>query len=338
MANRQLVAEAFARLGFENLGEIHYGIWNGYAVTHYLNQNYECVHLSVRTDKKDNQLRKNLLAAVKERFPKRFKGCMNLGDSVAFNLTFDNKQPIQEQLVAYLNGMTETVRAAGIRPAQTCAHCGAQAPDSLCIVGNKYQPVHASCVRNAQETTIERAQQNEESGSYLTGTIGALIGTIVGIIPTVLTVMFTERIYALLFALVPLAAMFGYRLFKGKQSKASIGIIIVLSIIGVFILQLAVATITVAQEYGLGIGETAGEVIPYFLSGEGIGDLLSNSVMEFVFMAIGIAISWRYLNQTNSTAVAAANAVAGTLRPINVPVQQPAEPAFERDPGADFRP
>lgn len=133
----------------------------------------------------------------------------------------------------------------------------------------------------------------------------------------VLTVMLTEKIYALLFALVPLAAMFGYRLFKGKQSKASIGIIIVLSVIGVIVLQLAVATISVAQEYELGIAETASEVVPYFLSADGIGDLLSNSVMEFLFMALGIAVAWKYLAQTNAGKVATAEAVASTLRPIS---------------------
>lgn len=317
MANKPTVAETLSELGFDTMGVFHFGTWQGYAVTHYLNQGYECFHFAVRTDKKDKQLAKSLLAAVRTRCPKRFKTCMNLGDSVAFNLTADRKQDYREQITLYLNAMTEALYAANVAPAATCAHCGAAAPDSLCLVGSKFQPVHAHCVHNAKDAAVEAAQRNEESGSYLTGTLGAVVGTLVGIIPSVLSILFLERIYALLFALVPLAAMYGYRLCKGKQSKGSIAIIVVLSIVGVFILQGIVAVIGVAQDYGRPIGEVAAKVVPYLLTGEGIADIASNSLMEFLFMAFGIFFAWRYLNQTNASTVAAANAVESTLRPIN---------------------
>ena len=316
MANQATLQEALGQMGFEKLGLVQFGTWQGYAVTVYPNQNFQCVEFAVRADKKDNQLRKTLLAAMKERLQKKCRGCVNKGNSILFNMVFSRKESYQQQLTDCLNAAANALRAAGVQPASTCAHCGGAHPDSLCLV-DSFQPVHAACVRNAKEETVEKAQQNEESGSYLTGIIGAVIGTLVGIVPSVLTVMLTEKIYALLFALVPLAAMFGYRLFKGKQSKASIGIIIVLSVIGVIVLQLAVATISVAQEYELGIAETASEVVPYFLSGDGIGELLSNSVMEFLFMALGIAVAWKYLAQTNAGKVATAEAVASTLRPIN---------------------
>lgn len=317
MANKPTVAETLSELGFGAMGAFRFGTWQGYAVTHYLNQGYECFHFAVRTDKKDKQLRKSLFAAVKERCPKRFLSCMNLGDSIAFNLSADRKQDYREQVTAYLNAMTEALRAHGVAPAATCAHCGAAAPDSLCLVGSKFQPVHAHCVHDAKNATVEAAQRNEESGSYLTGTLGAIVGTLVGIIPSVLTILLTERIYALLFALVPLAAMFGYRLCKGKQSKGSIAIIVVLSILGVFVLQGVVVIFQIAQEYSVPLGEVAAEIIPYLLTGEGFSALLSDSAMEFLFMAIGIFFAWRYLNQTNTSAVAAANAVESTLRPID---------------------
>ena len=200
----------------------------------------------------------------------------------------------------------------------TCAHCGGQAPDSYCLV-NTYQPVHAACVRSAQMQTVEKAQANAEHGSYLTGALGAIIGTLVGLIPTVLTTLYLERIYALLFALVPLAAMFGYRLCRGKRSKASIAIIIVLSLIGVIALQFIVITIGVAQELELPVSEAAREVVPYLLTAEGFQSLLteSDAPVEFLFMALGIFIAWKYLAVTNERTIANADAAASTLRPID---------------------
>ena len=319
MANKPTLREAAEIMGFETLNQMHLGTWQGYAVTIYPNQSYYCIHFAVRTDKKDNRLRKALLSAVKERCPKRCASCLNLGSSIAFNMKFQRKESYQTQLTDYLNAMADALRQAGVQPALTCAHCGAQNPDSLCLVGTAYQPVHASCVRNAKEDAVEKAQLNQESGSYLTGTLGAIVGTLVGLIPSVLTILFMERIYALLFALVPLAAMFGYRLCKGKRSKASIGIIIVLSIIGVLALQIIVATISVARDSSATFAETASWVVPYLLSGEGMSTLLTSgdTLVEFLFMVLGIFFAWKYIAQTNEGSVAAANAVASTLRPIN---------------------
>ena len=317
MANNQTTQEAAQALGFESLNGIAFGRWQGYAVSHYMNQNWYSFQFAARVDKKDAQLRKTLLEDMKARCPKRCKGVMLDHSYVMFNMSLDRKLQLSEQMTVFMNAMADALRAAGVQPAATCAHCGGQTPDSLCLVKTSFQPVHAACVRNVKEEAVEKAQQNEEAGSYLTGTLGAILGTLVGIIPSVLTILYMERIYALLFALVPLAAMFGYRLFKGKQTKASIAIIIVLSILGVYVLQSAVVVISVAQETGFTVGEAASDVIPYLLTGEGITDVVSNSVMEFLFMALGFFFAWRYLAQTNTGKVAAAEAVASTLRPIN---------------------
>lgn len=318
MANKQTSTEAAHSLGFENLNGVFFGSWKGYAVSHFTNQGFYSFQVAVRTDKKDTQLRKTLLEDMKSRCPKRCRGVMMNGSSITFNMAFDRKVSLSEQMSEFLDAMTGALRQAGVQPANTCAHCGGQHPDSLCLVNMAYQPVHAACVRDAKEKTVEKAQQNQETGSYLTGTIGAIIGTLVGVIPSVLTIIYMERIYALLFALVPLAAMFGYRLCKGKQSKASIAIIIVLSILGVFALQIIVATVSVAQDSSMSFFETASWVIPYLLSADGFSVLLSdgNILSEFLFMAIGIFFAWKYVARTNESSVAAANAVAGTLRPI----------------------
>ena len=47
---------------------------------------------------------------------------------------------------------------------------------------------------------------------------------------------------------------------------------------------------------------------------EGIGYVISQSLMEFLFMAIGILIAWRYVGSTNVTEMKRVSAVMDTLR------------------------
>lgn len=59
--------------------------------------------------------------------------------------------------------------------------------------------------------------QNQESGSYLTGLLGAIIGGLLATIPAVAVIWFTETAYSLLYFLIPLGVYHGYRLARGKM-------------------------------------------------------------------------------------------------------------------------
>ncbi len=316
MANKQTTHDGAVALGFEELNGVFFGTWQGYAVSQFMNQGFYSFQFAVRTDKKDAQLRKTLLADMKARCAKRCRGVILQGSSVLFNMMFDRKQPYSEQMKAFLDAMAAALRSAGVAPAQTCAHCGGHSPDSLCLVGTSNQPVHAACVRSAREAVVEKAQSNQESGSYLAGFIGAVLGTIIGLIPNVLTMLYAERIYALLFALVPLAAMFGYRLFKGRKDKAAIVIIVLLSVLAVFVQQTIYVVIELTKEYGVTFAEAFDATREFLFTSEGVSAMMQDCAMQFVFMALGIVIAWRYLAQTNTGAVAHAEAAASTLRPI----------------------
>ena len=316
MANKQTTHDGAAALGFEELNGVFFGTWQGYAVSQFMNQSFYSFQFAVRTDKKDAQLRKTLLADVKQRLQKKCRSVVNNGDSIMFNTVFSRKEPIQQQMTDCLNAMAAALRSAGVAPAQTCAHCGGHSPDSLCLVGTSNQPVHAACVRSAREAVVEKAQSNQESGSYLTGFLGAVLGAIVGLIPNVLTMLFAERIFALLFALVPLAAMFGYRLFKGRKDKAAVVIIVLLSVLAVFVQQTIYVVIELTKEYGVTFAEAFDATREFLFTSEGMSAMMQDCAMQFVFMALGIVIAWRYLAQTNTGAVAHAEAAASTLRPI----------------------
>ena len=138
---------------------------------------------------------------------------------------------------------------------------------------------------------------------------------LIGLIPNVALGVISDRIYALLFALVPLAAMWLYRKFNGKMSKGSIGIIIAVSLLGVFVMQFATLAIYIMQEYGTGLGQAMSLTAGLFADGEILGQILRESIMHFLFMGLGILFAWRYLNQTNGGAVTNMDAALATLRP-----------------------
>ena len=315
MAKENPIYESLAPLGFETAGSACFGIWSGYAVSLRQSQSNYLIELAARTDRKDKQLRKNVHKAVKQRCSKRYHGCYENGKAMVFTVSFDRKTPFDEQGTAFLDVFVSVLRENGVAPAETCSVCGGAHPDSLCWLDG-YQPVHAACVRSLSEQTREKAEHNQENGSYLTGILGGIVGMLAGLVPSLLTILWMERIYGVLFALVPLAAMWGYRKCRGKQNTAAIVIVIVLSLLGVFVLEAVVVAIGVTREYGMAFGTAFSLTMSYLVTGEGFVAMLGDCIMEFVFMAVGILLAWGYLRQTNTTAIAAMDAVAGTLRPI----------------------
>ena len=113
MANNQTTQEAAQALGFESLNGIAFGRWQGYAVSHYMNQNWYSFQFAARVDKKDAQLRKTLLEDMKARCPKRCKGVMLDHSYVMFNMSLDRKVQLSEQMTVFMNAMADALRAAG---------------------------------------------------------------------------------------------------------------------------------------------------------------------------------------------------------------------------------
>jgi len=306
---------ALASYGFKTQGALCFGIWNGYAVQlrPYSGANYY-LDVAVRADKKDKALRKGIQKAVKDNYGKNL-GCINNGQFLSFTVNFRKKRSYEEQFSAYMSAILSALREHGIRPADSCAVCGGGSPDSLCLFSHSYQPVHSRCIHNLAGQQKEEAEDNRLNGSYFTGLFGALLGMLVGLLPNVLTIISMERIYALLFALVPMAAAWGYRKFKGRMSKASILIIVLLSFIGVFIMEYLVVLVSFIKDSGFSLEEALWFSSDLLLTLDGLMILASNSVSLFLFMALGIAFAWKYISQTNTSSLKQLDSVLATLQP-----------------------
>lgn len=321
MASGEEILSALSSLGFDNTGVYYYGTWKGYAVTlRRITAKSFFADLAVRLDKIPGGLRKALATAVKEKGLKLGGTEAITKTSITFSFSFGKNDDARTRLTERLDVMAAALRENGIPPADTCALSGAANPDSLCLVprGSLYsfQPVSAAVIRQQSTQTREQVQENEVNGSYALGAIGALLGMLVGLIPNLLTIVFGERIFGVLFALVPICAMFGYKLFKGKMGKASIAIVIVLSLLGVVLIPYLELVIYLVKDAGFTLGQAFDIARLYMSQPEFLGEISGDLLQLLLFMVIGIVIAWRYISsQTNSGAVQNAEAQLATLRP-----------------------
>ena len=315
MTKEDPVFAALSGHGFEIAGDVCFGLWKDYAVSVRSHPNGHQIELAVRTDKKNKALVRTLIKEARRQVRgKDVISCVNAGNAVFFVLRSLRKAGGGEALPAALDLFTDLLRKNGLPPAETCAVCGGDHTDSLCMESS-YQPVHAACMRRRAASTRDAVEDNENNGSIPLGIVGALLGTLAGLIPNVLTIVFLDRIFALLFALVPLAAMWGYRKFRGRQNAAAIVIVVLLSLASVLLLEVIVTAIAVAREFEAGLGLSLGFAFMYLFSAEGFVLFLRDSLMEWLFMGLGIFIAWRYLRQTNAVRLRDLDAALSTLRP-----------------------
>ena len=319
MANE--VYTALERFGFENEGSVCFGTWKGYAVSlRPLTAKTYYVDVAVRLAKVPGGLRRNLNRALKE--PGLKIGGVELirKKVITISVSFAKAEDLAARFAERMDTLTAALRENSVAPADTCAVTGAARPDSLCLVVAEgtlcYQPVCAAAIREKDLRTREKAEDNQANGSYALGIVGALLGMLLGVVLNVLGIVFTERIYALLFALVPLAAMFGYKLFKGKMSKGSIAIVIILSLLAIPMIPFCEMIFYFVRDVGVSVGEALAAAAKLIFMPEFLSEISGELLQLVLFMALGLLIAWRYISsQTNSSQVTDTAAQLATLRP-----------------------
>lgn len=321
MANGNDVFASLSGLGFETEGNYCFGTWKNYAALLQKSAGKNLVAvLSVQIQDSFGTKRRELIRALKEKGLKSVKVGALSKTTASFALSYGKADNLPGFFTEALNAMTASLRESGIVPADTCALTGAARPDSLCLVPMNgvisYRPVCAASIREKETRTREQVEDNQANGSYALGFLGALLGMLVGLIPNVLGIIYTERIYGILFALVPLAAMFGYKLFKGKMSKGSIVIVVVLSLLGVVLIPWLEMVFYLVRDYGATLGEGVSYAAQLMLRPDFLSEMGAELLQLLLFMALGIWIAWKYVNgQTNSSQVSGTKIQLATLRP-----------------------
>ncbi len=321
MAKINQLYSALSSCGFETSGFFCFGTWKGYAVTlRPWSGNTYYLDLAVRAGKWNAKLYKQISGSLKEKKIRNPKAA-GVGEKTAiFQLRFKKAEDPCEVLAAALNTVTEVLRENGLAPADTCALTGAARPDSLSLVsvGDHYafQPVSAAALRAGSDREREKAEDNELNGSYALGLIGALLGMLVGLVPNLLTIIGTETIYAILFALVPICAMFGYKLFRGRMNKASIVITLLMSLLGVPLIEFLEMVIYLMREYAATLGEALSFSAEAFRDPSFLSEAAPDLLQLLLFMALGVAFaSGVIFKQTNGLKLRDDEVRLASLRP-----------------------
>ncbi|MBR6430706.1 MAG: hypothetical protein IKS27_05795 [Oscillospiraceae bacterium] len=320
MASGNEIFDALQPLGFETCGEFCFGTWRGYAVALQKFTSRICyVHVAVRVDRPASFLRR-LRRATKVRGLKVGGTERAMKNEVLFSISFAKAEDIAALFSERMDVFIDALRENGIDPADTCALTGRTEPDSLCLTESNgsvsYQPVCAAAVREQTYQAQEQVRSNELSGNYVLGLVGAVLGMLVGLIPNLLTILFLEQIFGILFFLVPVAAMFGYKTLRGKMNAASVVIVILVSLLGVILIPYLEIVFYLVRDYKIAIGDALRATGGVLFTRETLSELRPRLLLLLLFMVLGILASLRLLKKgTNRSVISSSEIQLASLRP-----------------------
>jgi hypothetical protein len=187
-----------------------------------------------------------------------------------------------------------------LAPPVACAICNGEASDTLATYNDTLNIVHRDCLERWVHEEEQKFKDKDDNPRAFNGLIGGLVGGVVGALPAFLALFFFEYFVFVLFALIPVGAAFGWRLFGGKFTRMTTVVVILLSLlISVFID--VVSSYFIFRDFFHGI--TLMETIRYFyLDFETFIDyeIFRDTLMALLGAGIGIFVSWRFITKTDS--------------------------------------
>lgn len=174
------------------------------------------------------------------------------------------------------------------------------------------EPIEKNNELESKSQELIITNQNEEpikekkKGSYITGTIGAILGGLVASIPWILTYTFANMIVAALAIIIAGGAFLGYKIFKGKIGKAFPVIITIVSLLVVTIVTTVICPSILMIQSGYPI--TLDNLVSLYISEArtNVRDaIIQDLIVSLAFTAIGIAAI------VHSISVQIKNGVAG---------------------------
>lgn len=125
-------------------------------------------------------------------------------------------------------------------------------------------------------------------GSYLAGMLGAIIGGAIGAIPWILVYIYGNMMLSLLAVLIAAGEFYGYKLFKGKMTKLTPAIIMIIAIVIVSVATLLVIpAITLGNE---GINVNVNTIKALYQNSAFIQGITHDFAISVVFTALGASV------------------------------------------------
>lgn len=214
----------------------------------------------------------------------------------AIQVTFLDNPGTMKKIYEFLDWFVPMLQEAGATGANICTECGFE------ITGGKWVLIngigyclHDSCAQKVKRE-IEASndlQKTEDTGSYVTGAVGAFGGAAIGAVVWAL-VLYLGYVASLVGLVIGWLAEKGYTLLKGKQGKAKLLILILAIVFGVVAGTLAADVIGLVQMISSGelMGFTMAD-IPLLMSilfgdSEYLAATGKNVFTGLLFAALGV--------------------------------------------------
>lgn len=275
---------------------VAYGSLGGFAATLSEGGGYKRIVFSTRFS--DPAGRTGFMDAVNARNVKKDFRVIGLGvDSRTIVVNFQDNPGTMKKIREFLDWVLPLLRQYGASGANICSECGMPI-DRGCwgMVNGVAHHFHETCANKVRQSVADDNERRAEgdTGSYLTGLLGALAGSVLGAVAwaIVLSIGYIASIIGLLIGFL---AEKGYDLARGKQGKGKVAILIFAVIFGVLLGNLGAEAFTVfsmiqgGELPGIAVGD-----IPLVLwlifteDAEYRGYLIKNILMGLLFAALGV--------------------------------------------------
>lgn len=274
---------------------VAYGSLNGYTSNLFEGSGYKCIHIATRFPEFGKQ--EQLQSAIHDVNISKDYGVRNLTFGPRYiSIVFTDTVGTTKKIQAFIEWFYPLLTQYGALGSDKCLECGTEVTEGGWYRGKGLAArLHDACAAHIQsELDFDyQQQQDEDTGSYFTGLLGALGGAILGAIVWAL-VLSLGFIASLVGLLIGWLAEKGYCLMRGKQGKGKIVILIFAILFGVLLGTVAADIVTLAQMISAGElpGYTYGEIPDILLqllrtSSDYLTGAIKNIGMGLLFAGIG---------------------------------------------------
>lgn len=234
---------------------------------------------------------------------------VGIAGSGTYSVTYNGTkgEAVAPQFEATLHRLSTAFREDGIPAPDICPFCKKGNCDALARIESMgFLPVHRACLQEKADAFA--AQAEKTSNSHITGILSAFLGALVGVIPSILVSVLLRRVFGLTYALVPICAFQGYRLFRGTMSKRTpLAAAAVFSALAVILMEFGFCAWHMAELSEM--VPTIGQLIGVYFRDYGVMEL----VKSMFFWGLGVWMAWGQVSRTASYASRSADDSLDTM-------------------------
>ena len=293
-----MIGSALKKMAAENGMQVSrgvaYGQYRGFALTMCEGSGWKRLDFSTRIQ--DPAREETLIAKVNQVDLKRTYRIQSLDvGSRLISVVFTDQPGTMKKIQAFLDWFLPLLEESGASKADICAECGGVLSSDYgwLLVDGTAHHMHTACKEKVKRELAEDGQE-EHSGSYLTGALGAIAGALIGAVVWA-AVLMLGYMASLVGLLIGFLAEKGYNLAKGKQDKGKIAVLIIAVVLAVLLGTFAADALSLAQMINSGelYAYTYSEIplLILFLVFNDAGYLTSimgNAALGLLFAGLGV--------------------------------------------------